>query len=308
VKYFAGIDGGQSSTTAVIAGESGEILGRGTAGPADEVGEGPESTRLRDALSTALSNAMKNAQLDASLQFECVVAGISGYEGRVYGKPPELPARKVVLLHDAPVAHAGALGGAPGIIVIAGTGSVAFGVDERGQTATIGGWGYVFGDEGSAFWIAREALSGLMRDRDAGRSNDLFDDAIAYFKYPSLRAMARAFYMDAISRETLAGFARVVIHAGEAGSEAAEHLMNKAAEAIANLAALAAMHLRQNAPAVALMGGLMQSKTMRESAIYAIKRLLPDARLTPPRHDSATGALILALREGGATLAEGPAA
>jgi len=308
MKYYAGIDGGQSSTTAVIAGGNGEILSRGTAGPADEVGVSADSTRLHDALDTALSSAIKNAKLDPSTQFESIVAGISGYEGRVYGKRPELPARKTKLLHDAPVAHAGALGGKPGIIVIAGTGSVAYGVDERGQAITVGGWGYVFGDEGSAFWIAREALSGIMRDRDAGRSNDLLDEAMKYFNYSTLRAISRAFYMEAISREQMAGFARIVIRAGEMGSEAAERLTNEAAHAIANLAALAARQLRQNTPVVALMGGLMQSKTMRESAIYSVRRILPNAELVPPRHDSATGALILALREDGLSLAEGSAA
>ncbi|MBV9270587.1 MAG: hypothetical protein JO165_05800 [Candidatus Eremiobacteraeota bacterium] len=308
MKYYAGIDGGQSSTTAVIAGENGQVLARGVAGPADEVGVASDSTRLRDALNAALSDAIKNAGIDSSTQFESVVAGITGYEGRVYGKPPDVPARKVTLMHDAPVAHAGALGGKPGIIVIAGTGSVAYGVDEGGRAVTIGGWGYVFGDEGSAFWIAREALSGMMRDRDAGRANDLFDDAIKYFNSSSLRAISRAFYMDTISREQLAGFARIVIHAGEMGSEAAERLTNEAAEAIANLAALAVRDLRQQPPVIALMGGLMQSKTMREAAIYAVRRILPEAQLTPPRHDAATGALILALREHGLTLAEGSAA
>jgi N-acetylglucosamine kinase-like BadF-type ATPase len=308
VKYYAGIDGGQSSTTAVIAGDTGEILARGTAGPADEVGVSADSTRLHDALNTALSNAIINAKLEPATQFESIVAGVSGYEGRVYGKPPELPARKTTLLHDAPVAHAGALGGKPGIIVIAGTGSVAYGVGERGQAVTVGGWGYLFGDEGSAFWIAREALSGIMRDRDAGRSNDLLDDAMKYFNYSSLRAMSRAFYMETISREQLAAFARIVIHAGEMGSEAAERLTNDAADAIANLAALAARQLRQDAPGVALMGGLMQSKTMREAAIYSVRRILPNAELVPPRHDAATGALILALREDGLALAEGSAA
>lgn len=297
MKYFAGIDAGQSSTHAVVSGEDGEVLGRGSAGAADEVGEGPDSTRMHDALDAALAAAVKDAHLDPSVRFECIVAGISGYEGRVYGKSPELPARKTVLLHDAPVAHAGALGGKPGIIVIAGTGSVAYGKNGTSQAVTVGGWGYVFGDEGSAFWIAREALSGIMRDRDAGNSNDLLDDAMAYFKYPSLRAISRAFYMNAISREEIAGFARIVIRAGEMGSEAAERLTSDAANAIANLATTAAMHLREEAPAVALMGGLMQSKTMRESAIYAVKRLLPKAQLTKPLHDSATGALILALHE-----------
>ncbi|HKE37033.1 MAG TPA: BadF/BadG/BcrA/BcrD ATPase family protein, partial [Candidatus Baltobacteraceae bacterium] len=125
-RYVAGIDGGQTSTAAVIGDERGRVVGRGVAGPADEVGQGADSTRMHDALSGALRAACKGAGLDAGTHFEAIVAGVSGYEGRVYGKMPQLPAARFVLMHDAPIAHAGALAGEPGVVVIAGTGSVVY--------------------------------------------------------------------------------------------------------------------------------------------------------------------------------------
>ncbi len=107
---FAGIDGGQSSTTAVVGDETGRVLGCGKAGAADEIGVGKESTRLRDALRGALREACAAAGITAGVtRFESIVAGISGYDGRVYGRAPELPARRSLLLHDTPIAHAGAL-------------------------------------------------------------------------------------------------------------------------------------------------------------------------------------------------------
>ena len=110
-EYFAGIDGGQSSTVAIVGDERGKILGRATAGPADEVGAGAGSTRLRDALGEALAGACRAAALPYEGAIAAVVAGVSGYEGRVYGEPPRLAAQRLVILHDAPIAHAGALGG-----------------------------------------------------------------------------------------------------------------------------------------------------------------------------------------------------
>ena len=89
--------------------------------------------------------------LPSESNFAAIVAGVSGYEGRVYGAPPEMPTRHFTLMHDAPVAHAGALAGMPGVVVIAGTGSVVYARDENGRSQTLGGWGFLFGDEGSAF-------------------------------------------------------------------------------------------------------------------------------------------------------------
>jgi len=158
VSLFAGIDGGQSSTVAVVGDERGRILGRGTAGPADEIGASKESTRLRDALQGALEAACADAGLAQESRFDAIVAGVSGYDGHVYGKMPALPSQRVVLVHDTPIAHAGALAGHPGVVIIAGTGSVVFGRDESGRSWTLGGWGFLFGDEGSAFSIVRDAL------------------------------------------------------------------------------------------------------------------------------------------------------
>ena len=109
--------------------------------------------------------ALQSAGLAPETHFASIVAGVSGYEGRIFGQAPDLRATRFVMMHDAPVAHAGALGGEPGVVVIAGTGSVVYGTDAlRGRT--IGGWGYLFGDEGSAFWLVREALAIMMHAED----------------------------------------------------------------------------------------------------------------------------------------------
>ncbi|HXM08168.1 MAG TPA: BadF/BadG/BcrA/BcrD ATPase family protein, partial [Candidatus Acidoferrum sp.] len=123
---FAGIDGGQSSTRAVVGTSDGRILGRGAAGGADEVGADANSTRLRDALRDALAAALANAGLPDNASFDTVVAGVSGYSGACVGLSPDLNARETILLHDAPIALAGAFDRDGGIVVIAGTGTVVY--------------------------------------------------------------------------------------------------------------------------------------------------------------------------------------
>jgi glucosamine kinase len=295
VPYFAGIDGGQSATTAVIADEHGRIVARGTAGPADEVAQSAQSTRLRDALRDSLNDAIGRAGLPRDLRFEQIVAGVSGYEGRVYGLPPQLPTDALKLVHDAENAHAGALGGAPGAVVIAGTGSVGFARDERGSTAMVGGWGYLFGDEGSAFWIARTVLAEVMRNFDAGDPGELGKLARKHFAQDSLRAFARAFYANEISRAEIATFASIVTQAAERGNAVAARYVSDGAAALVNLAmrALARLSMPSNSK-IAFTGGMMSSSAVREQVAQLRRRLLPSAQLVQPEYDGAVGALILA--------------
>ncbi len=300
MRYFAGIDGGQSATAAVAADELGRILGRGTGPGADEVGELPGSSRLHDALGTALTGAIAAANLPAGVQFERIVAGVSGYEGRVYGEPPQLPAASLTLVHDAVNAHAGAFAGRPGVVVIAGTGSVAFARSERGAEAVAGGWGFLFGDEGSAFWLARSAVSDAMRDADAGEPNDLAPVALQHFGRTSLRDLSRAFYAREISRAQFALFAVDVLQAAERGSEPAARYVRDGAGALVRLAMRAAVSAGLPADAeAAFLGGLTKSSTMQGEIAQWMRTLIPSARRVAPKHDAAVGALILAYRAAG---------
>lgn len=308
--YFAGLDGGQSSTTAVIGSLDGRILARGAGPPADEVAQGPESTRLRDALSSALADAVASAGLGREVRFAAIVAGISGYEGRVLGREPVLPAERVALVHDSAAAHAGALHGSPGVVVIAGTGSVGYAVNEAGLGARVGGWGYLFGDEGSAFWLARSALGAIMSDSEGHEPSSLARTALEHFRRPSLRALARAFYAGEITRTELATFAVPLIAAAVRGDAEGVYWVREAAEQLALLAYAAAGRAGLGDHDVAFVGGLMREPLMRERVARSVRQISPQARLVEAKHDAAVGALLLAYREGGVaepTIVEGGA-
>lgn len=293
--YVAGIDGGQSSTVAFVADERGKILGRGTAGPADEVGAGKESTRLADALSAALDAARSAAQLPETTRYAAIVAGISGYEGRIYGKQPELPAERLVLMHDAPIAHAGALAGKPGVIVIAGTGSVVYAKNERGDEVTLGGWGYLFGDEGSAFAIVRESLAWMMRRQDDGF--DESQSARAHFGVGSLRELVRAVYSGEISRDALAAYAKQL-----PSSQTVRDFAYLGIDRLAELVRIAVA--KTQTPKVALLGGLADDARFRGYLSDRIRELEPNAQIVEPRYEPAAGALLFAYHELGTPVEE----
>lgn len=289
---FAGIDGGQTSTVAAIGDETGREIARGTAGPADEVAQGAESTRLRDALRDALAAACAAAGLSPGARFEAIVAGISGYEGHVYGASPELPSENVSLMHDAPIAHAGALAGGPGVTVIAGTGSAVYATGGAAERS-IGGWGYLFGDEGSAFWFAREALAQMMRQSDDGAELSVETRAACrFFAAPSLRAIARAVYAGEIERARVAAFAREALPF--------ESMQPVAARGAARLSALVAAAVADGAPArVALSGGMFCDPAYRERVASAVRARLPEAGVVAPIGDPCAGALLMAYRSAG---------
>jgi N-acetylglucosamine kinase-like BadF-type ATPase len=300
MRYFAGIDAGQSSTRALVADERGSILAQASAGPADEIGASAASTRLRDALGEALARAAQSAALPANTRFEAIVAGISGYEGTVHSAAPELPTDRLVLVHDSRIAHYGAFGGRHGIITIAGTGSVVHGVNRSGESATIGGWGYVFGDQGSAFGIARDAFYAATRFEDRGHSRArLFRRARSHFAATSMHTIASAFYTGRITRAQLATFAPIVVTEAEAGDETAADIVIKGAFALAEQVRACAKQLHMRKADVSVVGGMMLNPYYARTLEIALADTVPSLSYRHARHEPVVGAMILALREAG---------
>ena len=158
VKLFLGVDGGQSSTTALVADESGRVVGIGRAGPCNHAG----AAEGRERFIQAIGSSVREAAGDAT--FECACFGFSGGTSDKEALTREIVrANRYVITHDALIALSGATGGDAGVVVIAGTGSMAFGRNREGRTVRAGGWGFAFGDEGSAFDLVRQALRAALR-------------------------------------------------------------------------------------------------------------------------------------------------
>lgn len=302
MQLFAGIDGGQSHTEAVVVDAGGLILGRGTAGPSDHVGEAETSRRAAEACETALRRALEAAGLDPATPLAAVVAGISGFEGSWHGVEPVFAAPVVRFEHDAPIALAGATDERPAGVVIAGTGSAGFGVSAAGRRYAVGGYGYLFGDEGSSFAIARSALATAMRFSDRGVATDLGEAALAFFDVASLRALVRAVSLHEIDRARIASFARVVHDASRLGDDQARAILEDAAAALAALAVLLVERLdgTDDAPVgIALSGGTFANADLRAGVERRFANAAPRGRLLPDRYEPAVGAALLAFDAAG---------
>ena len=299
MRYVAGIDGGQSSTSAVVVDEKGVVRGRGSAGPADHVDEPRGSRKFADASTNALVRALESAGLPRDTRFAAVHAGLSGYDDRFDGARPVFAADTVRVQHDAPVALAGAVQTLPAVVVIAGTGSVAYGKGGDGESVRTGGWGYLFGDAGSAFTVARDALAHAMAEDDRGVRSPLGDAALAYFDRPNLRALATEALLGRIPRDQVASFARVVHDAARLGDRAAAAVVDNAASALAELAAvtLARLHLTEEPVPVAFAGGAFANDAFFARTRERLAPLAPHARAVPARYDPAIGAALLAFAD-----------
>jgi glucosamine kinase len=300
---YAGIDGGQSSTVAAVLDERGALLGRGTAGPSDHVDEPPTSQRAAEACESALAAALGAAGLPAGSPLAAVVVGLSGYEGDWHGRRPSFAAEVVRYKHDSAIALAGAIRDRPAAVVIAGTGSVAYGESGLREPVRAGGFGYLFGDEGSSFAIARTALAGAMRMTDRGVLTDLGSAALAFFDLPDLRVLARAVSLRAISRPQLASFSRVVFDAARLGDPDAAAIVDDAATALAGLAQVVVEQLGgidMPAVPVAFVGGAMDNADLRIAATRRLESATPLARVVAPAFEPAIGAAFLAFDAAGA--------
>jgi N-acetylglucosamine kinase-like BadF-type ATPase len=297
---YAGVDGGQSSTIAVIGDERGAVVGRGVGPPADLVGQARDSKRQAEAIDVAIESARRDAELAGDTVFASIACGISGYEEGDATPALATRAARVRVVHDSEIALAGALDGKPGIVVIAGTGSVALGIDEQDRRVRVGGRGFLFGDEGSAFWIARRALTLAMRREDRGEATTLGARALSFFAQPSLRAIQLAFQHEELSRPALAAFARVVSDLAASGDTDAHLLRSEAARALADLVHCADARLgKTKERRISYAGGMFADRRLRETWSEAVRERIAGAEIVEPLGDPVAGALRLAYKEAG---------
>jgi len=298
---YAGIDGGQSSTIAVVLDAYGTQLGRGTSGPSDHVGEPATSRRAAIACEAAVAAALAKAKLPADTALAAVVIGMSGYDGQWHGREPVFGDAIVRYTHDAVIALAGAIRERPAGVVISGTGSVGYGESAHQTAVRAGGFGYLFGDDGSGFQIARAALAGAMRASDRDIHTDLASAALAYFDSPDLRALARSVSLHEIGRPQLAGFARVVLDAARLGDPAARVVVDEAVAALAGLAQRIVEQLGSaEAPPVpiAFVGGTVANADFHAAIARRLTAATSLARIVAPAFEPAVGAGYMAMDAG----------
>jgi N-acetylglucosamine kinase len=300
MKLFLGVDGGQSGTAAVIGDETGRVLGAGEAGPCNHAAAGEGRAKLERAVTGSVAAACAQAGLDpATVAFEAACFGMSGgpeYKEEILAGI--LRARRLIVTNDAVTALAGATATGQGIITIAGTGSIAFGRNAAGRCARVGGWGYIFGDEGSGFDIARQATRAMLAAEEGwGPGTRLRDLLLEATGTRTANEMLHLFYTDEWPRSRVAKLAKLVDAAAVDSDAVALDIIQKAAQQLALLAGSVRSQLwPEPAPVeVAYIGGVFESALLR-TRFQMLVELQDGVKCGPPLRGPAEGALLEAIR------------
>ncbi len=297
---FIAVDGGQSSTLAMVMTIDGQIIGTGFAGPSNHVDEpgGPE--RLRNALDQSINEALLVSQQHPN-QVTGICLGMTG--GADLAREwitSQYPGTNVQSYYDYVTSLAGASLANEGVVVIGGTGAVAYGRLDDGHDAKAGGWGYIMGDEGSGYDIGRRALQVAAQASD-GRIDmtQLLNMIPTQLGLPDLKAIHKLLYSGQLTRAQIARLTVSVISAAEAGDRAAQQLLDDAAEALATAGIAVIRQLRKMDTGLPIYptGGLFQSNTLLKNAFRKnIALRAPHIEVKEPTFPPIAGGLLLALK------------
>ncbi len=299
-----GIDGGGTRTAAWLADGEGKILGRAESGPSNplKVGFRAAERQILKAARACLRDAEISTQAanDSPPLLGAVCAGIAGVDRQVVHRPlhawmrRHIPARHHLLTSDAAIALAAAVGDAPGIVVIAGTGSVAFARGDRGKVIRSGGWGIPFDDHGAGYDLGRKAVAAALRAFDGRGPHTVLVRRIC--RHWGLRDIT-AVTTKPLDQQQIAGLFPLVMKAASEGDAVARRLCRDAARDLAQLAIALlkrARWTRRSVPVV-LSGGVFQSSGMIRGAFARyLGRAAPRARVELLKRRPVEGALWLA--------------
>jgi N-acetylglucosamine kinase-like BadF-type ATPase len=228
MRHVMGIDAGGTKTAGLLADETGAVL-------AKAIGNGA-NLLVHGELAVEKSLFQVIDALDSDIRIDALCLGIAGAdrpgeEEVIRGVLRRLGIRREVrIVNDATVAL---VAGAPdgiGIVVVSGTGSIAYGVDPSGKTARSGGWGYLLGDEGSAFWLGHAAVRLGIRAADGrGPATKLFERICSHLEIDEREGLVSWFYDQELSRHRVARLAGIVQEAADDGDETADRLLDQAA-------------------------------------------------------------------------------
>ncbi len=300
-RLFLGVDGGQSSTKAVIGDAGGKVLARGRAGPVDHASGRAGRAKLQSAIAAVVADALAAAGLPSATGFAAACFGLSGGPARQRGLLSEVVrAGRVRVVNDAEAALEGAAPGAAGAVVIAGTGCIALAKDGAGRTFRCAGWGYLFGDESGAFGIVRSALRrALAAEEGWGRPTSLGQVFRAAAGAGSVNEAMHSFYGPGWPRSRIAGLAPAVDAAAEEGDGCAASVLQAAGRALGDFAITATGLLppADCSVPVHFSGGAFHSSRVLESFKERCEE--GGCAVAPPAHDGAVGALLLAYGSAG---------
>jgi N-acetylglucosamine kinase-like BadF-type ATPase len=305
VPHYLGIDGGGTKTTCAV-GDEARLIAAATGGPSTIVRVG--KAQARESLHRAVQQACAASGITPHQVVRTCIGGSGAARPElaaiVRGILAEILPTPIDVVGDMEIALQAAFDDAPGVIVIAGTGSIAYGRDKMGKTLRAGGWGFEIGDEGSAHWIGRAAVGAVLRASDRDGDDKVASSALAkgLFKawgVSSLSDLARA--ANSVPGPDFAALFRAVVASED---ELARKVLGQAGRELADVAEVVIRRLfcedDQGSVPVAMIGGVFRHAALVREAFYnELQTVAPDARVMPQVIEPVEGALRMARKAAG---------
>ena len=303
---YLGVDGGGTKTHIALMDAKGNVKCEGFAGPANP---------LRVGVETAVGNIVKavNEACDnggaSRLDIVSATLGLAGVRRadlrqRVRERFIEsVGIRDATVITDAEIALYATTRGKPGLVVIAGTGSICLGKNEKGEIAISGGWGPLAGDEGGGVGIAQTALHSVAKASDGrGIATALSERASEYFRASGPENLIVAIYSPQVDNSRIAGFARFVVEAAQEGDAVAVSIMREAGSelGLAACAVIEKLGLTKAKVPIGCVGSVFKAgRLLTRPMLQTVRTVAPRAFLTEPEMPPAHAAALMALLNSG---------
>ncbi|MFN6513294.1 MAG: N-acetylglucosamine kinase [Nostoc sp. CreGUA01] len=314
--YVLGIDGGGSKTVCILMNDLRQVLGRGEAGGANYQSIGIEATfkSIESAIHTAANEAR---QIINTITIEAICLGLAGV-GRasdievVKNLVQELQNSKIlpitwalqpgniVIYNDAFIALVGGIGHDVGIVVAVGTGSIVFGRNHQGITKRVGGWGYILGDEGSAYKIAVAGMNAALKSYD-GREvkTSLIEAFKQHLDLENIEELIEVIYRRKWGVQQIAALAPIVDFAAVSGDEVANNIIDDAVKELvkATSTVIDAIFSANSVLEVVTTGSVWRGRCkIHERFVASLVNKFPNVNVIFSRYEPAYGAGLLALQ------------
>ena len=297
--HVLGIDAGGTKTVCLLADEQGRVIAeaRGSGANLQAAGELEVEKVLHHVMEIVLSD--REGLPDA------ICLGIAGVDRAEDADAVRGIMRRIgfktrtLVVNDALIALVAGAGDTAGVVLVAGTGSIAYGKDTAGRAARAGGWGYLLGDEGGGFWIGRAALSAVVRQYDGrGPATLLTELVLDRLSLSSPTALIREIYDRDAHRRTITGLASIVQTAMNQGDAVAADILTRAGGELAAAASsvISRLEMRGDVFPTILSGGIFRGVPwLATDVTRRISEVAPRSEVRQLDVEPAIGAVRLAI-------------
>ena len=297
--HVLGIDAGGTKTVCLLADEGGQVIAEARGGGANLQSVGELEVEK------VLHGVMESAVAGRNVTPSAICLGIAGVDRPTDTETIRSIMRRIgyksraIVVNDALVALEAGANDQPGVVIVAGTGSIAYGRNGSAQAARAGGWGYLIGDEGGGFWIGRSALASVVRQFDGrGPATQLTELILRHMGLASPTELIHEIYYRDLHRRAIAGLAALVHQAAANGDAVAAQILGRAGTELAAAAAsvIARLGMRGDAFPTILAGGIFRGVPLLARDMETrLSEIAPRSTVRLLEAEPAVGAVRLAL-------------